>query len=60
MCVRDLVCGSLFGMVVGLTAAPAVMAQTNGIREVSASERGVISLQTRLRYTTMIVLRKEN
>src|SRR5882762_3760899 len=30
-------------------------AQT-GVREVAASERGVISLQTRLRYTTMIVL----
>ena len=27
-----------------------------GVREVAASERGVISLQTRLRYTTMIVL----
>lgn len=30
-------------------------AQT-GVREVAASERGVIPLQTRLRYTTMIVL----
>jgi type IV secretion system protein VirB9 len=30
-------------------------AQT-GVREVAASERGVVSLQTRLRYTTMIVL----
>ena len=27
-----------------------------GVREVAASERGVIPLQTRLRYTTMIVL----
>jgi type IV secretory pathway VirB9-like protein len=27
-----------------------------GVREVAASERGVVSLQTRLRYTTMIVL----
>ena len=60
MCVRDFVCGSLVGMVVGLTAAPAVMAQTNGIREVSASERSLISLQTRLRYTTMIVLPDED
>lgn len=34
-----------------------VQAQTGtGVREVAASERGVISLQTRLRYTTMIVL----
>ncbi len=30
--------------------------QTSGIREVSATERSVIPLQTRLRYTTMIVL----
>ena len=32
------------------------MAQTTGIREVTASDRSVIPLQTRLRYTTMIVL----
>jgi type IV secretory pathway VirB9-like protein len=56
MCIRDFIVGSAFGMVIGLTAAPAVMAQTNGVREVSASERSVIPLQTRLRYTTMIVL----
>lgn len=56
MCVRDFVCGSLVGIVVGLTAAPVVMAQTTGIREVAASERSLIALQTRLRYTTMIVL----
>ena len=31
-------------------------AQTTGVREVAASERGVIQLQTRIRYTTMIVL----
>src|SRR2546425_4599032 len=37
-----------------ITIVPA-RAQT-GVREVAASERGVISLQTRLRYTTMIVL----
>jgi len=28
----------------------------SGVREVSASERGVIPLQTRLRYTTMVIL----
>ncbi|WP_291985020.1 TrbG/VirB9 family P-type conjugative transfer protein [Luteitalea sp.] len=33
-----------------------VNGQTVGIREVSATERSVIALQTRLRYTTMIVL----
>jgi len=32
------------------------LAQTTGIREVAASDRSVIPLQTRLRYTTMIVL----
>ena len=31
-------------------------AQASGIREVSASARSLITLQTRLRYTTMIVL----
>src|SRR6187431_3297305 len=31
-------------------------AQTGGVREVSNPERGVIPLQTRLRYTTMVVL----
>ena len=34
----------------------AVRAQTTGIREVSSSARSLITLQTRLRYTTMIVL----
>jgi type IV secretory pathway VirB9-like protein len=33
-----------------------VSGQTSGIRDVSASERSLIPLQTRLRYTTMIVL----
>ena len=28
----------------------------SGVREVSATERGVIPLQTRLRYTTMVIL----
>ena len=32
------------------------VAQTTGIREVTATDRSVIPLQTRLRYTTMIVL----
>ena len=39
------------------TATPGVsLAQTPGVREVSASAQNVITLQTRLRYTTMIVL----
>jgi type IV secretion system protein VirB9 len=33
-----------------------VSAQTNGIREVSASARSLIPLQARVRYTTMIIL----
>lgn len=48
---------TLLAILVGsllMTTAPA--AQTAGVREVSASDRSVISLQTRLRYTTMIVL----
>lgn len=47
-----------FCLAVLLTSAFAasVNAQTTGIREVTASERSLIPLQTRLRYTTMIVL----
>src|SRR5687768_8690143 len=42
---------------VGASPAPTlVQAQTSGIREVSATARSLIPLQTRLRYTTMIVL----
>lgn len=36
----------------GLTSTGA----QSGVREVSATERGVIALQTRLRYTTMVIL----
>ena len=47
-------------MVLAFLGAPSVSvsvhAQTTGIREVSASARSLITLQTRLRYTTMIVL----
>src|SRR5216684_3653920 len=46
--------------VVALIGTPSVSipvsAQTTGIREVSATARSVIPLQTRLRYTTMVVL----
>src|SRR3954463_16561494 len=37
-------------------AAPPAGAQRAGIREVTASDRDLIPLQTRLRYTTMVVL----
>ena len=50
------VCALVFGSLVGLVDASRRHAQTTGIREVSASERSLIPLQTRLRYTTMIVL----
>jgi type IV secretory pathway VirB9-like protein len=40
-----------------LVSAPA--AQTTGIREVSASSQSLIALQTRVRYTTMVVLPEE-
>ena len=40
----------------GRWLADDVAAQGSGIREVSASERSLIPLQTRVRYTTMIVL----
>ena len=36
-----------------------VGAQTTGVREVTASERSVIPLNTKLRYTTMVVLPEE-
>ena len=47
------------GLILVATAltAPAISsAQTPGVREVTASPRTLIALQTRLRYTTMIVL----
>src|SRR5260370_42662484 len=37
-------------------AAAALSAQTMGIREVSASSRSLIPLNTKIRYTTMILL----
>lgn len=48
----------VFGLVgVVLCCVPvSLVAQTVGIREVTASDRSLIALQTRLRYTTMIVL----
>jgi type IV secretory pathway VirB9-like protein len=43
-------------LILALTIPTVPARAQTGIREVAASERGVISLQTRLRYTTMIVL----
>jgi type IV secretory pathway VirB9-like protein len=56
MCVRIL--GPALALTV-LSAAPASLsaqAPGTGIREVSASAHSLVSLQTRLRYTTMVVL----
>jgi len=49
-----------FCIVASSLAPAAAIAQTTGIREVSASSRSLITLQTRLRYTTMIVLPDED
>src|SRR5256714_8094637 len=46
----------LFLVVAGVIAPAAANAQTPGVREVTASPRTLIQLQTRVRYTTMIVL----
>ncbi len=46
----------LVAALVVATLSMPVSGQTSGIREVAASERSLITLQTRLRYTTMIVL----
>ena len=55
MAVRSL---SLTVVLVAMTVigTGSVLAQVPGIREVTASDRSVIPLNTRLRYTTMIVL----
>jgi type IV secretion system protein VirB9 len=53
---------ALRGFVVTTTAAAAFSGAVtwadgqSGVREVSATDRGVIALQTRLRYTTMVIL----
>ena len=43
-------------VLVTLSLSSVAAGQTMGIREVTASARSMIPLQTRLRYTTMIVL----
>src|SRR5262245_38728009 len=42
-------------MLVSLGIKP-LAAQSTGIREVSASDRNLIQLHTRIRYTTMVIL----
>ena len=43
-------------VVVLLSLGMPLAAQTSGVREVTASDRSVIPLNTKLRYTTMVVL----
>jgi type IV secretory pathway VirB9-like protein len=50
----------VFCIVVSVVTPTVGTAQTTGIREVSASSRSLIPLQTRLRYTTMIILPEED
>jgi type IV secretory pathway VirB9-like protein len=50
---------SLSTVIVAMLLSPAsssIAGQTGGVREISATESSLIQLQTRLRYTTMIVL----
>jgi type IV secretory pathway VirB9-like protein len=49
---RRLLAIVVFLLPLGITLA----AQTSGVREVTASDRSVIPLSTKLRYTTMVVL----
>ena len=39
-----------------VAAAPSLLAQADGVRDVTASDRSLISLNTKVRYTTMILL----
>jgi type IV secretory pathway VirB9-like protein len=43
------------GLTLSMASAP-LAAQSTGVREASASDRGLIQLNTRVRYTTMVVL----
>ena len=56
MSARLIVHGAVLTAFVSALGATPVAGQAMGIREVSASSRSLIPLQTRLRFTTMIVL----
>jgi type IV secretion system protein VirB9 len=47
---------TVVSLILALAWPSSAMAQNAGIREVTAADRSLIPLQTRLRYTTMIVL----
>lgn len=53
---RGLRAFTLTAVVMTFSGAVTSAGAQSGVREVSASERGVIPLQTRLRYTTMVIL----
>lgn len=56
MVLRWLVLPVVLVTMVGSIEAMSNSGETTGVRQVTASERSLIPLQTRLRYTTMIVL----
>src|SRR5947208_3851177 len=56
MSIRKVIPIGLIVVAAAVTAPATSNAQTPGVREVTASPRTLIQLQTRLRYTTMIVL----
>src|SRR4051795_9646129 len=56
MSIRKVIPIGLILVAAAVTAPATSNAQTPGVREVTASPRSLIPLQTRLRYTTMIVL----
>src|SRR5260370_18049610 len=56
MSIRNVIPIGLSLVAAAVTAPATSNAQTPGVREVTASPRTLIQLQTRLRYTTMIVL----
>src|SRR6202165_6306274 len=56
MSIRKVIPIGLILVAAAVTAPATSNAQTPGVREVTASPRTLIQLQTRLRYTTMIVL----
>src|SRR6266850_3019384 len=56
MSIRKVIPTGLILVAAAVTAPATSSAQTPGVREVTASPRTLIQLQTRLRYTTMIVL----
>ena len=56
MSLRVVIRALIIAALVGATTPTPASAQATGVREVTASPRSVIPLQTKLRYTTMIVL----